>query len=293
MRIGFVGAHVAVLPEESLARGPGPGFRRPRGVRLHAPGSRRGQALRRDRRLSPTARAARSSITPTASSSRTWTSSPTVLDVYKRDLIVENYYIGYLQASLYFRSTPAAAAPRAARSASGPRPSAATSTARAAAPERHRRDGAGQEDVPSGQGVLLRRRHLHGRPALAPPRSPRAWASWASLGRATRRANVPYEYLKIFKENGLRLLLVGYESGNQQILNNIKKGIRARHRQGIHQELPQARHHHPRHLHPRPARRDQGDHRGVDQVRLRDSTSRPSRCRWPPPIPAPSFTARP
>ncbi|HAM57187.1 MAG TPA: hopanoid biosynthesis associated radical SAM protein HpnJ [Candidatus Rokubacteria bacterium] len=40
------------------------------------------------------------------------------------------------------------------------------------------------------------------------------------------RANVPYEYLKIFRENGLRLLLVGYESGNQQILNNIKKGIR-------------------------------------------------------------------
>jgi radical SAM superfamily enzyme YgiQ (UPF0313 family) len=40
------------------------------------------------------------------------------------------------------------------------------------------------------------------------------------------RANVPYEYLKTFKENGLRLLLVGYESGNQQILNNIKKGVR-------------------------------------------------------------------
>ena len=28
------------------------------------------------------------------------------------------------------------------------------------------------------------------------------------------------------RENGLRLLLVGYESGNQQILNNIKKGVR-------------------------------------------------------------------
>ena len=27
-------------------------------------------------------------------------------------------------------------------------------------------------------------------------------------------------------ENGLRLLLVGYESGNQQILHNIKKGMR-------------------------------------------------------------------
>lgn len=40
------------------------------------------------------------------------------------------------------------------------------------------------------------------------------------------KANVPYETLKIMKDNGLRLLLVGYESGNQQILYNIKKGIR-------------------------------------------------------------------
>jgi len=40
------------------------------------------------------------------------------------------------------------------------------------------------------------------------------------------KANVPYETLKIMKENGLRLLLVGYESGNKQILINIKKGIR-------------------------------------------------------------------
>jgi hopanoid biosynthesis associated radical SAM protein HpnJ len=40
------------------------------------------------------------------------------------------------------------------------------------------------------------------------------------------KANVPYETLKILKDNGLRLFLVGYESGNQQILNNIKKGIR-------------------------------------------------------------------
>jgi len=37
---------------------------------------------------------------------------------------------------------------------------------------------------------------------------------------------VPRRTLEILKDNGLRLLLVGYESGNQQILNNIKKGIR-------------------------------------------------------------------
>lgn len=39
------------------------------------------------------------------------------------------------------------------------------------------------------------------------------------------KANVPYDQLRVMKENGLRLLLVGYESGNQKILNNIKKGI--------------------------------------------------------------------
>ena len=30
----------------------------------------------------------------------------------------------------------------------------------------------------------------------------------------------------MLRDNGLRLLLVGYESGNQQILHNIKKGMR-------------------------------------------------------------------
>jgi radical SAM superfamily enzyme YgiQ (UPF0313 family) len=40
------------------------------------------------------------------------------------------------------------------------------------------------------------------------------------------KANVPYDTLKVMRDNGLRLLLVGYESGNQDILNNIKKGVR-------------------------------------------------------------------
>ncbi len=40
------------------------------------------------------------------------------------------------------------------------------------------------------------------------------------------KANVPRKTLEVMKDNGLRLLLVGYESGNQQILFNIKKGMR-------------------------------------------------------------------
>jgi radical SAM superfamily enzyme YgiQ (UPF0313 family) len=61
---------------------------------------------------------------------------------------------------------------------------------------------------------------------------PRAEAIARELGRlgvtwsCNAKANVPRETLKVLKDNGLRLLLVGYESGNQQILHNIKKGMR-------------------------------------------------------------------
>src|SRR5271166_5370340 len=40
------------------------------------------------------------------------------------------------------------------------------------------------------------------------------------------KANVARDLLKTMRDNGLRLLLVGYESGNQQILHNVKKGMR-------------------------------------------------------------------
>jgi hopanoid biosynthesis associated radical SAM protein HpnJ len=40
------------------------------------------------------------------------------------------------------------------------------------------------------------------------------------------RANLDYDTLKALRDNGLRLLLVGFESGNQQILDNIQKGVK-------------------------------------------------------------------
>jgi len=39
------------------------------------------------------------------------------------------------------------------------------------------------------------------------------------------RANLDYDNIKLLKDNGLRLFLVGYESGNDEILKNIKKGV--------------------------------------------------------------------
>lgn len=40
------------------------------------------------------------------------------------------------------------------------------------------------------------------------------------------RGNLDYETLRIMKDAGARNLVVGYESSSQQILNNVKKGIR-------------------------------------------------------------------
>jgi radical SAM superfamily enzyme YgiQ (UPF0313 family) len=61
---------------------------------------------------------------------------------------------------------------------------------------------------------------------------PRAEAIARGLGRlgvtwsCNAKANVPRSTLEVLRDNGLRLLLVGYESGSQAILNQVKKGVR-------------------------------------------------------------------
>ena len=61
---------------------------------------------------------------------------------------------------------------------------------------------------------------------------PRAEAIARGLGRlgitwsCNAKANVPRETLAQLRDHGLRLLVVGYESGDQKVLNNVKKGLK-------------------------------------------------------------------
>ena len=67
----------------------------------------------------------------------------------------------------------------------------------------------------------------------------------------TSRVTTDYETLKAMKEAGCRLLIVGYESGDPQILKNIKKGATVERARAVHQGLPQAGTGDSWRLHPR------------------------------------------
>lgn len=148
---------------------------------------------------------------------------PSVTQVYKRDLVIEDYFIGYLlhpYMSLYtgrgcksrctFCLWPQTVGGHTYRTRSAENVIAEIAQAKAWFPQvkefffdddTFTDDRARAEDIARGLGKL--------------------GVTWS----CNAKANVPYETLKIMRDNGLRLLLVGYESGNQQILHNIKKGI--------------------------------------------------------------------
>ena len=223
MRIGFVGAHVAVLPEESLKASAAVDFvareefdytllevaeGRPY-AEIAGISYREGSEFKHnpDRRLIGDMDAL-----------------PSVLDVYRRDLKVENYYIGYLQHP-YMSYYTGRGCPARCTFCLWPQ---------TVGGHVYRTRGADAvvAEMARAKELFPQVKEFFFDDDTFTADLPRAAAIAKGLGKlgitwsCNSRANVPYEYLKTFKENGLRLLLVGYESGNQQILNNIKKGIR-------------------------------------------------------------------
>jgi len=149
---------------------------------------------------------------------------PFVTPVYKRDLTVEHYAIGYLKhpyISLYtgrgcrskctFCLWPQTVGGQRYRTRSVEHVAEEMALAQRLFPQVKEfffDDDTFTDDLPRAEAIAKRLGRLG--------------MTWS----VNAKANVPYETLKVLKDNGLRLLLVGYESGNQQILNNIKKGIR-------------------------------------------------------------------
>jgi hopanoid biosynthesis associated radical SAM protein HpnJ len=149
---------------------------------------------------------------------------PFVVDVYKRDLTVENYFIGYLQhpyVSLYTG--------RGCRSKC-----TFCLWPQTVGGQRYRTRSVDHvaDEIALAQRYFPQVKEYFFDDDTFTDNRPRAEAIAKKLGRlgvtwsCNAKAEVPYDTLKVLKDNGLRLLLVGYESGNQQILNNVKKGIR-------------------------------------------------------------------
>jgi len=149
---------------------------------------------------------------------------PFVSDVYKRDLHIEDYFIGYLMHPYVSIYTGRGCKSRCTfclwpQTVGG-------HTYRVRSP------GHVAEEVRSIQKNFPQVREIFFDDDTFTDNLPRAEAIARELGKlgvtwsCNAKANVPRATLEVLKDNGLRLLLVGYESGNQQILHNIKKGMR-------------------------------------------------------------------
>ncbi len=149
---------------------------------------------------------------------------PFVTPVYKRDLTVENYAIGYLRHPYVSFYTGRGCRSKCTfclwpQTVGGHR-------YRTRSPEHV------AEEIALGVRLFPQVKEFFFDDDTFTDDPPRAEAIARLLGRlgvtwsVNAKANVPYATLKVLKDNGLRLLLVGYESGNQGILNHIKKGIR-------------------------------------------------------------------
>ncbi|MDA8190831.1 hopanoid biosynthesis associated radical SAM protein HpnJ [Acidiferrobacter thiooxydans] len=224
MKIGLVGAKVAVAPEESLTASPAIDFVAREDFDFTVKEVAEGRPYAEIDGL--TFRDEKGAVvhTPHRPPIEDMDQLPFVTEVYKRDLRVEDYFIGYLKHPYVSFYTGRGCKSRCTfclwpQTVGG-----------------HRYLVRSAEHVV--EEVKLIQRYF---PQVAEvffdddtftDNAPRAEEIARRLGKlgvtwsCNAKANVRYETLKVMRDNGLRLLLVGYESGNQKILNNVKKGVR-------------------------------------------------------------------
>jgi hopanoid biosynthesis associated radical SAM protein HpnJ len=223
LRLGFVGAHVAVHAQDSMASSPAIDFVARNEfdftIKEVAEGRPYGTVLGLSYRDNGAIR-----HMPERPILEDMDQLPYVVDVYKRDLTVENYFIGYLlhpYVSLYtgrgcrsqctFCLWPQTVGGHRYRTRSVDHVVGEIARAREHFPQVKEfffDDDTFTDDLPRAEAIA------------------RGLGTLGVTWSCNAKANVPRETLTVLRENGLRLLLVGYESGSQAILNNVKKGVR-------------------------------------------------------------------
>jgi hopanoid biosynthesis associated radical SAM protein HpnJ len=223
LSVGLVGAHAAVLPEETLRTSEAIEWvaRKEfdytcRDVALGLPlADIAGISYRRDGKIFHN---------PERALIGDMDELPSVMDVYARDLDIERYDIGYLRHP-YVSHYTGRGCPAQCSFCLWPQ-TVGGHKYRARSPE-----GVARE-MTHAKALFPQVREFFFDDDTFTAYQPRAREIAKHLGKlgitwsCNARANVNYETLKTMRDNGLRLLLVGYESGDQRILENIKKGIR-------------------------------------------------------------------
>jgi hopanoid biosynthesis associated radical SAM protein HpnJ len=224
LRIGFVGARVAVDPAGSLAASPAIDFVCGKEFDFTIKEVAEGRPLGSVPGLSfrdPSGAVRHNAPRPLLED---MDSLPFVTEVFARDLRVEDYFIGYLKHPYVSLYTGRGCRSRCTfclwpQTVGGHR-------------YRTRSPGHVLEEIALARRLLPQVREFFFDDDTYTDDLPRAETIARGLGRlgvtwsCNAKPNVPRASLEVMKDNGLRLLLVGYETGNQQVLNNIRKGTR-------------------------------------------------------------------
>jgi hopanoid biosynthesis associated radical SAM protein HpnJ len=221
-RIGFVGAHTAVLPTETLKASAAIDWVGRKEFDFTCKEVCEGRPLETITGLS-FRKDGKIIHNPERELIHNMDSLPWVADVYKRDLEIEKYFIGYLlhpYISMYTgRGCPAQCTFCLWPQTIGGHKYRVRSADNVAAEMAYMKKLFPQVrefffDDDTFTANLPRAREIAKK--LAP-----LGLTWS----CNSRANLDYDTIRFFKDSGLRLFLVGYESGNDETLKRIKKGV--------------------------------------------------------------------
>ncbi|MBF2067529.1 MAG: hopanoid biosynthesis associated radical SAM protein HpnJ [Calothrix sp. C42_A2020_038] len=224
-KVGFVGAHVAVLSQQTLEEHPIIDFVCRNEFDYTCKELAEGKAWDAIKGLSYRDKFGNIHHNEDRPLIHDWDAMPSVLPVYARDLDITKYFIGYLQHP-YISFYTGRGCPAKCTFCLWPQ-TIGGHLYRTKSPEAVGRDMAEAKAI-FGNKV---REYMFDDDTFTIDKH-RAIAISEHMKRlkliwsCNARANLDYDTLKTLRNNGLRLLLVGFESGNQEILNRIKKGVK-------------------------------------------------------------------